>query len=78
MIATDPGTITTIQEVGLPFRELGLFQRASKVKIDGPKRSCDDMEWIISFMIVLVHWLHRQLEDGNKNGGGMEMRKAKV
>ena len=23
--------------------------RASKVKIDGPKRSCDDMEWIISF-----------------------------
>ena len=23
--------------------------RASKVKIDRPKRSCDDMEWIISF-----------------------------
>jgi len=23
--------------------------RASKVKIDGPKRSCDDMKWIISF-----------------------------
>ena len=22
---------------------------ASKVKIVGPKRSCDDMEWIISF-----------------------------
>ena len=50
----------------------------SKVKIDVPKRSCDDMEWIISFMIVLVHWLHRQLEDGDKNGDGMEMRKAKV
>jgi len=29
-------------------------------------------------MIVLVHWLHRQLEDGDKNGDEMEMRKAKV
>ena len=50
----------------------------SKVKIDGPKMSCDDMEWIISFMIVLVHWLHKKMEDGDKNGDEMEMRKAKV
>ena len=30
----------------------------------GLKRSYDDMYWITSFMIVLVHWLHRNLEDG--------------
>ena len=53
--------------------------RASKVKIDEPKRSCDDMEWIISFMIVFVHWLHRHLEDGvdewrqNRNAQGKGM-----
>jgi len=25
-----------------------------------------------------VHWLHRKLEDGDKNGDEMEMHKAKV
>jgi hypothetical protein len=33
--------------------------RASKVKINEPIWSCDDMERIISFLIVLVHVLHR-------------------
>jgi hypothetical protein len=33
--------------------------RASEVKINEPIWSCDDMERIISFLIVLVHVLHR-------------------
>ena len=33
--------------------------RASRVKIDEPIWSCDDMKWIISLLIVLVHVLHR-------------------
>jgi hypothetical protein len=28
-------------------------------KIDGPTRSHDDMKWIISFLIWLVHVLHQ-------------------
>jgi hypothetical protein len=32
---------------------------ASEVKIDEPIRSHDDMKWIISLLIVLVHVLHR-------------------
>ena len=52
--------------------------RESKVKIDGPKRSCDDMDCIISFMIVLVHWLHRHLEDGVDEWRWNGMRKAKI
>jgi len=32
--------------------------RASEVKIDEPMRSRDDMKWIISFGVRLVHVLH--------------------
>ena len=56
----------------------GNGEEQTRSRIDGPKMSCDDMDWIISFMIVMVHWLHRQLEDGDKNRDEMEMRKAKV
>jgi hypothetical protein len=46
--------------------------RASEVKIDGPTRSYDDVKWIISFMIWLVHVLHQC----RRRWSGM--RKAKV
>jgi hypothetical protein len=44
----------------------------SKVKIDEPIRSRDDMKWIISFVIWLVHVLHQH----RRRWSGM--RKAKV
>ena len=37
----------------------GNGEKASEVKIDEPIQSCDDMKWIISLLIVLVHVLHR-------------------
>ena len=46
--------------------------RASEVKIDEPIWSCDDMKWIISLLIVLVHVLHWHFRKWNG------MRKAKV
>ena len=36
MIATDPGTITTIQGVGLLFRELGSFQAPTLIAVAPP------------------------------------------
>jgi hypothetical protein len=44
---------------------------ASEVKIDGP-RSHDDLKWIISFVIWLVHVLHQR----RRRWSGI--RKAKV
>ena len=44
----------------------------SEVKIDELIRSRDDMKWIISLLIVLVHVLHRCWRRWN------EMRKANV
>ena len=62
--------------------------RASNVKIDGPKRSCDDMEWIISFQgrssQVLTHdddqkaWWSLVLVWHQYLGIWNGMRKAKV
>ena len=46
--------------------------RASEVKIDEPIWSCDDMKWIISLLIVLMHVLHRHWRRWNG------MHKAKV
>ena len=36
----------------------GNGEEQTRSRIDGPKRSCDDMAWSISFMIVSMHWLH--------------------
>jgi hypothetical protein len=44
----------------------------SEVKIDEPIWSCDDIEWIISLLIMLVHVLHRHRRRWNG------IRKAKV
>ena len=43
-----------------------------EIKIDEPIRSHDDIKWIISLLIMLVHVLHRHWRRWN------EMRKAKV
>ena len=47
-------------------------EKASEVKIDEPTRSRDDMKWIISFVIWLVHALHQHRRRWNG------MRKVKV
>ena len=36
----------------------GNGEEQTRSRIDGPKRSCDDMAWSISFMIVSMHWLY--------------------
>ena len=46
--------------------------QTNRVKIDEPIWSLDDMEWIISLLIVLVHVLHRHWRRWNG------MRKANV
>ena len=53
-------------------------EERARLRIDGSIRLCDDMDWIILFLIVSVHWLHWHLEDGEEDGDEMEMRKAKV
>jgi hypothetical protein len=45
-------------------------ERASEVKIDEPKRSRDDMKWIISFVDWLVHVLHQHWRRWNGNAQG--------
>ena len=70
--ATDREAVKLGQD--LAPMDWGNGEEQSKVKIDGPKWSCDDMDCFISFLIVSVHWLHWHLEDGDE----MEMRKAKV
>ena len=65
MISTDPGTITTIQGVGFPFRKPSLFHSASKrmywdnYDVDQCiNLSLSNMIWIESMVIAASHfWL---------------------
>ena len=59
-------------EQDLASMDEGNGEKASEVKINEPTRSCDDMKWIISFVIWLVHVLHQRWRRWNR------MRKAKV
>ena len=60
MIATDPGTVTTIQRVGLPFWEPGLFQLESYL-VDLMALEFDStgmLGVVLSATLLVILWLN--------------------
>ena len=74
--ATDREAVKLGQDLAPMDRGNG--EERARSRIDGSTRSCDDMDWIISFMNVSMHRLHWCIRGWREDRDEMEMRKAKV